>query len=301
MEPITRLPPLTALRVLEAIRIAGSVTAAARWLHLSHSAVSHQVTVLEAWSPTPLFLRRGRRTELTEAGHSLAEITRQAFDSIRHEVDRLPIRGLQVVSIGAIPMAAQLWLPGVLPDLTRDLPQISIHLGLALFDRPARIPPNLVVSFAHRSRLRRGDRLLFSGRAAPVCAPALLARYGNDPNRVLRQARRIHDEDSRLWRTWQARGGVDGEGQGQPLRVSIEESSLIRAAAVAGVGAAICRLELVGEDLASGKLVQLSDLEIDRAFYYFIRSTPVLRGHPDVLEVARWLVRRARQDRLREG
>lgn len=300
MPPITRLPPLTALRVLEAIRIAGSVTGAARHLNLSHSAVSHQVSALDSWSSTPLFIRRGRRTELTQAGQGLAETTQQAFDSIRHEVDRLPIRGLQVVSLGAIPMVAQLWLPSVLPDLVHDLPHISVHLGFALFDRPARLPPNLIISFAHRDRVNHRDRLLFSGQAGPVCAPSLLAEYNNDPVRVLQEARKIHDEDSRLWRSWQDAASFPLEERSEPLRVSIEESSLIRAAAIAGAGAAICRLDLVRRDIAAGNLVQLSDVTIDRSFFYFLREAPTLRGHPDVDRLADWLVARAKKDRRSE-
>ncbi len=297
MNPITRLPPLTAMRVLEAIRIAGSVTGAARHLNLSHSAVSHQVAALEAWSSTPLFIRRGRRTELTEAGQSLAEITQQAFDSIRHEVDRLPIRGLQVVSVGAIPMVAQLWMPSILPDLARDLPHLSLHLGFALFDRPARLAPNLLISFAHRDRLHHGDRLLFSGRAAPVCAPHLLESHGNDPLRVLLEARKIHDEDSRLWRSWQEAARLPFDESAEPSRISIEESSLIRAASIAGAGVAICRLDLIRKDLAAGRLVQLSDIVIDTSFFYYLRAAPSLRGHPDVTRAADWLVARAKRDR----
>jgi LysR family transcriptional regulator, glycine cleavage system transcriptional activator len=42
-----RLPPLTALRVLESIGETGSITAAAKMLNVSHSAVSFQIKVLE--------------------------------------------------------------------------------------------------------------------------------------------------------------------------------------------------------------------------------------------------------------
>ena len=168
MPPITRLPPLTALRVLEAIREKGSISAAARHLNVSHSAVSHQVSILQDWSPTPLFVRRGRRTELTTAGHSLAETTGAAFNAIRHEVDRLPIRSRQVVSIGAIPMLAQTWLTDVLADLVRDMPGVSIHLGLALFDRP----------HAFRQALRSLSRtgLAFRVRIG-CCFGAMLCRF----------------------------------------------------------------------------------------------------------------------------
>ncbi|RVT86655.1 LysR family transcriptional regulator [Rhodobacteraceae bacterium CCMM004] len=297
MDPITRLPPLTALRALEAIREMGSISMAARHLNVSHSAVSHQVSILQDWSPTPLFVRKGRRTELTAAGMSLAETTRQAFNSIRHEVDRLPIRSRQVVSIGAIPMLAQTWLTTVLVDLVRDMPEVSVHLGLALFDRPARLPPSLIISFANRSRLTHGDRLLFRGDAAPVCAPSVLAEHGGDPDQVLRSARRIHDEDSRLWRTWHQVSELPDTETARAPRISIEESSLIRAAALAGAGVAVCRLALVRDDLERGNLIALSSQTIDRDFFYFMRRSQASPQNADQERVEAWLLNRARKDR----
>ena len=64
-----RLPSLNALRALEAVRETGSVSAAARRLSVSHSAISHQVKQLEAWIGRPVTIRRGRTVALQRYAH----------------------------------------------------------------------------------------------------------------------------------------------------------------------------------------------------------------------------------------
>lgn len=66
------LPPLGALRVFEAAARLGSFTRAAEELGMTQSAASYQIKVLEERAGTPLFVRKTRRIELTEAGERLA-------------------------------------------------------------------------------------------------------------------------------------------------------------------------------------------------------------------------------------
>jgi DNA-binding transcriptional LysR family regulator len=60
------------LRLLRELGDRGSVTAVAAALHISASAVSQQLTALQAGVPTPLTEKRGRVLVLTEAGEALA-------------------------------------------------------------------------------------------------------------------------------------------------------------------------------------------------------------------------------------
>jgi LysR family transcriptional activator of glutamate synthase operon len=66
----TRLD-LNKLRTFFVIAESGGVSAAARRLALTRSAVSHSLAGLEASLGTPLFLRVGKRLELTQAGRRL--------------------------------------------------------------------------------------------------------------------------------------------------------------------------------------------------------------------------------------
>ena len=287
MNPIRRLPSLNALRVLEAIHQAGSITAAARHLRISHSAVSHQVKILEAWATDPLFFRKGRVTMLTDAGKSLAGVTHEAFDAIRHEIDRLPLRGLRSVSLACLPLVATHWLMPRLAGFNAKHPEINLHLSLSQTDRPVTPRPDIEIQFARRNQLTGQDIALLPGDAIPVCSPALLA--GRCPDELLASGPLLFDEDLRMWSQWH-------ELTGQPARsasgsgLMLEGSVLLQGAAIAGLGIALCRRCFLERDLAEGRLVALSDQAIDDDWCYFLRCQADKRHLPEVEVVVTALV-----------
>jgi DNA-binding transcriptional LysR family regulator len=74
---------LRQLEILRAIAEAGSFTGAGRRLHLSQSAVSRQILLLEDELHEPLFLRFGRRIQITSAGEALLQLSHRIFADIR--------------------------------------------------------------------------------------------------------------------------------------------------------------------------------------------------------------------------
>ena len=74
-----RLPPLKTLPAFEIAAEQLSFTAAAGELNLTHGAVSRQIQALEAQLGVPLFRRRNRRIELSEAGLAFLPAVRQAL------------------------------------------------------------------------------------------------------------------------------------------------------------------------------------------------------------------------------
>jgi DNA-binding transcriptional LysR family regulator len=71
------------LQIVRAVADTGSFTAAARVLHVSQSAVSRQVLLIEEELGEPVFLRLGRRVRITSAGESLLELSRRVLTDIR--------------------------------------------------------------------------------------------------------------------------------------------------------------------------------------------------------------------------
>ena len=64
----TKLPPLRAIQVFEAVARIGSVTRAADELHISAGAVSQQIRKLEEFLDLPLFERHGKGVALSRWG-----------------------------------------------------------------------------------------------------------------------------------------------------------------------------------------------------------------------------------------
>lgn len=77
------------LRSFHAVAESGSFTAAAQRCRVSQPTITTQVGALEKGFAVELFLRRGRRVELTEAGRGLFEITRRMFSQETEALDFL--------------------------------------------------------------------------------------------------------------------------------------------------------------------------------------------------------------------
>src|SRR3546814_11396549 len=75
-----RLPPLNALRAFEAAARNSSVHKAARELHVTPAAVSHQIKALEEFLGIMLFKRSPRRITLTPAGEACLPKLTAAFE-----------------------------------------------------------------------------------------------------------------------------------------------------------------------------------------------------------------------------
>ena len=70
------------LRTLRALEETGSLAAAARCLHLTQSALSHQLRALEAHYDQPLVLRGTRPLRLTPAGEALLALAREVLPKV---------------------------------------------------------------------------------------------------------------------------------------------------------------------------------------------------------------------------
>ncbi|WP_458524479.1 LysR family transcriptional regulator [Onishia taeanensis] len=71
------------LRTLIALRDAGSLVEAAERVHLTQSALSHQLKDLEERLGNPLFLRKTRPVEFTRAGQRLLALAEQILPEVR--------------------------------------------------------------------------------------------------------------------------------------------------------------------------------------------------------------------------
>src|SRR6478735_3463992 len=106
-----------ALETLRAVRNQGGVTAAAAVLHLTPSAVSQQVAVLQREVGVALTERVGRGIRLTPAGEALADAALDvavALERARAAVDGFLAEPRGTVRVSAFASGAQLLLPRLL-------------------------------------------------------------------------------------------------------------------------------------------------------------------------------------------
>lgn len=127
-DPPARRLDAAALRLVQAVRDTGSVTAAARVLGLTQPAASQQLRVVERAVGTPVVVRAGRGIRLTEAGEVLARnaaAVQAALDATVEEVAAVASLRAGRVRVAAFPSAAATLLPGALATLRAAHPGLT--------------------------------------------------------------------------------------------------------------------------------------------------------------------------------
>ncbi len=122
---------LRQLEILQAIAETGSFTACGRKLHVSQSAISRQILLLEEELGEPLFLRVGRKVLMTPAAESLVQLGQRVFLDVRETVGAITdrtreLRGTLRLSGG---MTVCLY---VVPPLLKHLRRVHPHLDVRL-------------------------------------------------------------------------------------------------------------------------------------------------------------------------
>ncbi len=148
--PWLRQLTLKQMRGFEAVVNAGSVSSAARELHLTPPAVSLQLRDLEAAIGIPLLERSDAGLVPTAAGQRLFELTRQLQD----ELDRFgesitELKGIDhgVVSVGVV-STARYFAPMVLAEFMRIYEDIKIQLQVGNRDTTMEKLENMELDFA---------------------------------------------------------------------------------------------------------------------------------------------------------
>jgi LysR family transcriptional regulator, regulator for metE and metH len=119
------------LRLVRAVATLGGLTRAGRELHLTQSALSHQLRDVETHLGTQIFLRVGKRMVLTSAGERLLRSADEILDTLERTEDA--IRGLVAKHGGRLRVSTGCytqyhWLPHVLRRLRAACPHVDVQI-----------------------------------------------------------------------------------------------------------------------------------------------------------------------------
>jgi DNA-binding transcriptional LysR family regulator len=120
---------LRQLEIIRAIADTGSFTAAGEKLHVSQSAISRQIILLEDELGEPVFHRIGRRIRITPAGESLLQLSHRVFQDLHDTVatisdTRESLKGT-IRLVGGMTVCLY-----VFPTLLAEMRRIHPHLDM---------------------------------------------------------------------------------------------------------------------------------------------------------------------------
>ncbi len=311
-----RLPPLNALRAFEAAARHLSFKNAARELHVTPGAVSHQVKLLEDNLGMPLFRRLTRALELTPEAQALLPKVQEGLRNLAEAVERVRSRTeAQTLTVLAPPNFAARWLVPRLSGFTGTHPDLDLHLA----SRPQMIdgredsdasPSPEASEIAPVAMVRFGDGRypagrvdeVFSAAYVPVCSPKLLrGKNGLKKPSDLRHHNLLHDdtvieEGARpSWAEWlQAAGVKDVEAH---RGTHFVDASLSFEAALEGMGVALAVRPLVRSEIEAGRLVIPFNISSPASFSYYLVTPQGLSPASSVGAFREWLLKESEPER----
>ena len=275
-----RLPPLYPLRAFEAAARHGSISAAARELSLTQSAVSHEVKALETYFGTALFRRLRSGLVLTQRGQWVFLVAQTAFSELARlgaETDSRDLSGN--VTIAAPPLFCAHWLLPRIDRFTWANPGVSFRLINATEDRPELLREvDIAILCAEQVPSGRQGVKLMSATQTPVASPALARGTGaTEPADLLRQHRILHEGNPKGWKDWCSLAGI-GVVEATNEWV-FDDPALMMEACMRGHGIALGTLPLIEGLLSEGRLVAPFRQMLPAPFHYFLtRADPPPRG-----------------------
>ena len=247
-------PPAANLLAFEAVARRRSFAMAAVELHLTASAISHQVARLESELGVRLFERSAHGVRLSSAGERYLTRVGGALAAIAAATEDLRQGVGNSLYVHSAPSIASLWLMPRLRDFAQSQPEIALNLSAA------HTPSDFALGQADvdiRYGIPHWDDVvvepLFEERIVPLASPAFIKEHRLKRIEQLGDVALIQSNVSVVqWADWLSRfAGVRAPDR-FPVRFDRAQMSLD--AATQGLGVALESATIASLHLAEGKL-----------------------------------------------
>jgi len=293
MPNVRQLPPLRALLAFETTARHLSVARAADELHLSPSAVSHQLRSIESYLGVRLFHRTTRAMRLTDAGYSYLQLVAGGLDRIATATQEVVDAGFtDVLTVQCPPSFAPAWL---VPRLAGFL---AAHPGIDLRVRATPDPVDLFRSTVDvEIRYGLGDTHglivapLLQEAIVPIASPHVARRLrGKSVREALANTPLIHSERSPVsWAAWLRSHQIVGLNLARGLR--FDRAYLSIQAAIDSLGIALESTVFAARDIDSGSVVRLfKALPAPSRTAHFMVVSAANAGLPKVRKFRDWIL-----------
>ncbi|WP_428623186.1 transcriptional regulator GcvA [Sedimenticola sp.] len=284
-------PPLNAIKTFECAARHLSFSLAADELHVTASAVSHQIKSLEAYLGVRLFRRQTRQIRLTPEGEAYLPAIRMGLEQINEATRRLMSRQDAVIRINVAPAIAGGWLIPRLYDFysTHAGVEIEITTSMRLVDF-SRSDVDLAVRYGKGKWPGLISHLLLQEELVLVCSPKLLeGDRGPKSATDLKHLPLLHVRPKITdWQEWFSAAGIE------PLdlekAIGFQSSPLMLDAVEAGLGYGIVSRHLIQQELASGRVVIPLEIHATGSNGYYLVYPESRNNDPKVALFRDWVL-----------
>lgn len=288
--------PLNGLRAFEVVTRHLTLVGAARELHVTPSAVSHQIRNLERYFGTRLLDKSDGKLLLTREGEMLREDLQEAFCLIDRAISNvLSVTKTGSVGVSATPQFAARWLTPRLAGFWRTRPAFVLE-----FYHSNEVPDfsesgiDVAILLLHQRDRASDDRVLLEANLTPACSPSLLSsrREPMAPVDLIHHSL-LHGDGGAQWREWLTIAGVPGL---EPRFYEYYQDESVRfEAMLSGEGFVLICPALFRKELETGVAVCPFDTSLE-THAFCIRVPDARLENKNVLTFILWLTSEVEND-----
>jgi LysR family glycine cleavage system transcriptional activator len=298
------LPSFPGVRAFEAAARHVGFKQGSDELHVTPSAISHQVRGLEEFLGAALFHQNGRGVELTPCGIDYFRDISAILDALDASTERMAgVDTAGQLSVRGTPAFASRWLLPRMARFNNAYPEIELQV--ATTPDPMHFPNDGVdVRIQYGQEPEPGLRVapFMTTTRFPVCSPRMLEngsaiRKPED----LAQVTLLRDLVGDNWPAW-----FEWAGRKMPVPIKgpqFANSEVTIRATEEGQGAALGYSALIAEEIADKNLVKLFELETPPKVIYSLSCPEAWTNRPRITAFRNWVFGEAagdlEQDRLR--
>ncbi len=282
-----------------------SFTRAAEILHITPSAVSHQMKLLENQLGISLFIRKSKGVKLSVAGETLQKYASTGVSNIHQGIqESLFSSKKEKLIIAIIPSLCNLWFIPRIKDFYHQFPNIELEL----------VAQDQLVDFTQGQfdghiHFGTGDyrgleaEYLSSEKVYPVCHPELVRNEHEKPltdlltqyNLLLYKAG-IEDQPGGIsWTDWFNHFQITRPAELNQMWFS--HVSMTITAAKHQQGIALGWDKMVADDLTSGHLIKLSEHSLNTHYNYYLVAPNKTWQNPAFKHFSVWLKQQMSMER----
>ncbi|MBM6551681.1 LysR substrate-binding domain-containing protein [Marinomonas ostreistagni] len=302
------LPPLKSLPVFESVARLNSFSLAAEELHITQSAVSHHIKQLEDHLGEQLFIRQGRKLELTNEGKGYLDSITGSLNQIARATENIKGVTETKLRLAVYSSFAVYWLIPRLPKLKRLHPNLDITIEMT-FSEPE-LSDRTADCFITVDSEKRGFMFehFYTERLFPVCSQTMLQTIQHElqvntleeleiilaenPQALaqfpLITSYSMYERYAEDWRRWFEQQGTD-----LPEGINFHRFShlmLAHEAAIHSLGIALVNDYMFNEKEPKDGLVKLPCTVHDAKDSFYIAYKSSRRQEPALNQLRRWLL-----------